>query len=103
MYMEHGGEVNALCSLNITPLNIALRDNGDKVVSGLVRLGAHLDAGHDGEYLFGRFVHDGDAGAVYEKATNKQCTHCRETRRRCSAAIALPVRAEIDERAYSAS
>ena len=80
MYVEYGGEVGALHSLFGTPLSIALRNNRDKILPELLRLGAHLDAGRDGANLFRRFVKHGDAGTVKEKAT-KSSTHCRKVRR----------------------
>ena len=99
MYMEHGGEVDALYPCRGTPLNVALRHNSDNVVLALLRLGAHVDAGHDGEDFFRQFAYHGDAGTVKEQA-RKPATHCKTLRRRCSAAFALPVRTATGRSAH---
>ena len=100
MYVEHGGEVDALHPLLGTPLGIAMRESKRKVLSELLRRGAHLDTGRDGESHFRHLVHCGDIGTVNDKA-KKPSIHCRTTRRRCSAAVALPIRAATGQPAYS--
>ena len=92
MYLQRGGEIDAMCFIFDTPLNLAVLNNSEEVLSELLRRGAHLDAGRRGEDHFRQLVDHGNIGIVDEKAT-KLTTHCRETQCRCSAAIALPVRA----------